>query len=393
MKNKRIFGASLDLLLCRPAFGLPFFFAVLSLVLFLSFGGVGDALERALEALLSDLGKSLAESMYARGASDFTVRCLIGGLYAALASAIAFLPQTLLFFVLIRILDDCGYLARAVFVTDRFFRIFGMSGNAVVPLMLGYGCAVSSVCACRCSSSEQTAVTYALPFVPCNARLPVLLFLADTFFPQRRVLFAVFIFVLSFGLIFVSFLLTPAKAPAPALTANELPQYRFPHIRALLFEIKEKSREYLWRAVTAVLLCCAVFSALTMLTPSIRKAESPAQSILCLISERISFLFRPLGFDRGEITAALIFGFFAKENMITVFQALSGGSLPHLSFPAAVSFSVFAAFYTPCASLCFAVARRMGKATAVKLFLRTLACAYILSLTLYTLSHILFMYC
>lgn len=393
MKNKRISGAVLDRLLCCPVFGLPFFFAVLSFVLFLSFGSLGDALERILEAFLSNLGKSLAEGLLTLGASDHTVRYLIGGIYASFASAIAFLPQTLLFFLLIRMLDDCGYLSRAVFVTDRLFRVFGLSGNAVIPLMLGYGCAVSSVCACRCSPSEETAVTYALPFVPCNARLPVLLFLADSFFPRKRVLFAVFVFALSFWLIFVSLLLTPAEANAPAVTAQGLPKYRTPRIRDLFFEIKQKSREYLLRAVTAVLLCSAVFSALAMLTPALRPAEEPVQSTLYILSEKISFIFRPLGFDRGEITAALIFGFFAKENMISVLQILSDGSLLGLSFPAAISFSVFAAFYAPCASLCFAVARRAGTARAIKLLLRTFTYVYLLSFIFYWFSHIIFIYC
>ncbi len=377
-----------DRLLCRPAFGIFFFFAVMSLVFFLSFRGIGGLLSDVLEAVLIRWGNTASLVLLRLGVSPLAVRYLTGGIYTAIASAIAFLPQTVVFFVLIRALDDCGYLSRAVFATDRFFRIFGLSGKAVIPLLLGYGCAATSVSVC---DSKQGAVIRALPLVPCSARLPVILFLADTFFPTCRTPIAVLILALSFVLVFLSLLLSHGRKDESHALITELPSFRFPRRKTLAEEISEKSREYLSRAGTAVLVSCAVFTALAMLTPDLRLTENVSQSILYAIFGKISAIFRPLGFDRPEMTAALFFGFFAKENIITVLEVMTNHDLHTLlTPPAAIAFTAFSSFYAPCIFLFSSAIERSGRKSAYQLLLRSFCIAYALSLLLYTLSRILF---
>ena len=206
------------------------------------------------------------------------------------------------------------------------------------------------------------------------------------------VLFAVSFFALSLALIFLSLLLSPSGSKTPA-REETLPPYRLPRGRELLREAADTSRGYLLRAGTAVGICCAVFSALAMLTPALTFTGDPSRSLLYRFAAWIAPVFRPLGFGCPEAAAALIFGFFAKENMIGIFQ-LTGDGLFSLFTPArAVSFTAFSMFYAPCASLLTAVARRSGITEAVKLFFRTLTIAYILSLILYTISHLLFLNC
>ncbi len=392
-KNPPSLSQYVDRFLCRPVFGMPFFFAVLSIVFFLSFGGIGKALERILYAVLSQWGDIASLALTRLGASELAVRYLIDGIYEAFASAAAFLPQTVIFFLLIRALDDCGYLSRAVFVTDRFFRAFGLSGKAVLPLILGYGCAVSSVCVCDCDS-EENVVLRALPFVPCNARLPVLLFLADSFFPDGKILFSLFILSLSLALVFLALVTAPRhKCAAPPLVLS-LPEYRLPNPRRLISEITEKSREYIVRAGIAVLLSASIFSLLAMMTPSLCPTENAAESILYLAAEKIAVIFRPLGFGRGEMAAALIFGFFAKENMIGVFRLLTKNDLSTLVTPAgAVSFTAFSMFYAPCAPLLLTITRKGKSRQARKLLFRTFAVAYTLSLILHALFLVVWKNC
>ena len=391
MKRKRpSLRIAADRLLCRPAFGIPFFFAVLAVVFSLSFYGIGDVLSRFLERVLLRRGRVAEELLLRHGAPPSAIRYLIVGIYDALASSIAFLPQTVIFFLLIRILEDCGYLSRAVLVTDRFFRIFGLSGTAVIPLLLGYGCAVSSVCICCSQPAQKNAVIRALPFVPCSARVPVLLFLADTFFPDCKTVFCVSVFILSFVLIFLTLLIAPrGKVDAPAHT-EDLPEYRMPRVRNLLSEVFDTARGYLLRAGTAVGICSAVCSALAMLTPSLAPAGDIHRSILYVLATGIAPILRPLGFASPEAAAALFFGFFAKENIIGVLQISAASDLSQLFTPiSAASFTVFAMFYAPCASLLVTVARQSGGAAARRLFWRTFAIAYTLSFILYTMLYIL----
>ena len=374
---------TLDRLLFCPLIGIPFFFAVMSLVFFLSFSGIGGWLSDTLEAVFLRWGAMLSEILLRHGVSEITVRFIVGGIYTSVTSAVAFLPQTVIFFLLIRTLDDCGYLSRAVLATDRFFRRFGLSGTSVIPFLLGYGCAVSSVSVSGSEKSEQ-AVLRALPFVPCNARLPVILFLADSFFPTHRTLVALLILALSFLLIFLMLLLSPDKKKSPSLIVG-LPCYRPPRPRILAGEAVERSKEYLSRAMTAILLSCTVFSALAMLTPELHPTENARQSLLFAVSEKISAVFRPLGFDRPEAAAALIFGFFAKENIVGVLSIMTKAPLHTLlTPPAALAFIAFSAFYTPCIFLLTAVGRKSGIREAILLFLRTFALAYALSFVLHS---------
>lgn len=383
-----------DLLLCRPVFGIPFFLAVLSLVFFLSFCGTAQALADRLLSVLLRWGDAASDTLCEIGVSALVVRYLIGGVYTAVASALAFLPQTLIFFTLMCALDGSGYLARAVFATDRFFHIFGLSGNAVIPLILGYGCAVSSARACSDEPRERKAVLRALPLIPCSARLPVLLFLADAFFPTDKVLFCIFILFLSFVLVFFSLLVSSGGSADAPMLIKELPPFRFPDVRVLLREAAAIAREYLIRAATAVFLCCTVFSGLALLTPRLQPIADGTQSLLYLLAEQLSPVFRPLGFDRPEMTAALIFGFFAKENIVCVLRLLAENDLSSMLSPAgAAAFTAFSVFYTPCAFLTCACAEIEGKRRAVTLLFHSFALAYALSLILYTLLHILVTHC
>ena len=383
---------AVDRLLFYPLIGIPFFFAVMSLVFFLSFGGIGGWLSDALEAFFFRWKAVLSEALLRHGVSEITVRFTVGGIYTAVTSAVAFLPQTVIFFLFIKALDDCGYLSRAVFATDRFFRRFGLSGSSVIPFLLGYGCAASAVPVNGSEKSEQ-AVLRALPFVPCNARLPVVLFLADSFFPAHKTLVALLMLALSFFLIFFTLLLSHNKKDSPSLIVG-LPCYRPPRPRVLTREAAERSKEYLSRAATAILLSCAVFSALAMLTPDLRPTENVAQSLLYVIFEKIAVILRPLGFDRPEAAAALFFGFFAKENIIGVLGIMIQAPLCTLLTPsAALAFIAFCAFYTPCVFLLSAVGKKSGIGSAILLFFRTFSLAYALSFVLYTFFRSLAVNC
>ena len=381
---------TIDRLLCRPAFGIPFFFAVLSLVFFLSFRGLGGTLSTLLESALFRWCTRASHSLLYFGVSEYAVRYLIDGICTAIASALAFLPQTVVFFVLIRALDDCGYLARAIFVTDRFFRTFGLSGNAVIPLLLGYGCAASSVSVCTSEPKERNAVIRVLPFVPCSARLPVILFLADSFFPKHKTLVFLLIFALSFVLIFFSFLLSSDRKEKVPSLITALPDYRLPSPKALLAEATCKSREYLFRTVTAVLISCAAFSALAMLTPSLSPTEDPSQSLLYAVCDKISPVFGPLGFDCPEMTAALIFGFFAKENIIGVLGTMAKcAPVTVISPPSAAAFTVFSTFYAPCIFLFSAEVKRSGTAKALRFLWQNLLMAYAIALAVRIFANLL----
>ena len=180
---KLTMGGRLDQWLCRPTIGIPLFLVLMFIVFYLTFSGIGDWLSSLLERFFAWVLEAMYTSLVKRGASEMLCRFLILGVFRGVASVLAFLPQTAILFFWIAFLDGSGYMARAVLVMDYALRPFGLSGRAFIPFLIGFGCNVPAVIsAAELEQKEKNVVTQALPFIPCNARLPVFTMIVSVFF-------------------------------------------------------------------------------------------------------------------------------------------------------------------------------------------------------------------
>ena len=379
----------IDFRICRPIIGIPLFLLVMYTVFHLSFYGLGAWMAKIMESIFFHLTESMRTWLTSLGTDEKALSLFIG-VMSDIASVLSFLPQTAIFFFLIQWLTDLGYLSRAVFVTDTLLCRFGLSGNALIPLALGCGCTVPAILASdELKPNERKALLFSLPFLLCNARLPVLFFLTEAFFPNHKALAAFSCYLLSVFTVLLSSLLSSVGTKAPALIVR-LTDYQLPSIVKPLQEAKKKSLDYLRRTAGVIVLGCVCVRLASALNVCFRFTENKKESLLFLLGKLFSFLFAPLGFAEAPFSAALGVGFFAKENLLFVLKMLSQSEISaSLSIPARISFTAFSMLYLPCFSS-VSVMRREARNRQTSLFLlRTFTLAYVLSWFLYTLSSIL----
>ena len=377
----------LDFQICRPIIGIPLFFLMMYGVFSISFSGLGAWMTEITETVFFRLTEILETILSGTGANKKAVFLFIG-IFKDTFSVLSFLPQTTIFFFLLRGLEECGYMARAVFATDTLFRRFGLSGNAVIPAVIGCGCSVSAVSAMQNTEpNERKKLLFSIPFLICNARFPVLFFLTDAFFPKHKALAALFFYALSFFIFFLSAFLSSKGKTAPPLIVK-LSDYKLPRFSPLFREMKNNCKDYLNRTATVIFLCAVCFHTAASLTPQLHFTEKETESILFLFGKTFSFLFAPLGFGKAPFSASLFAGFFAKENLTFALEMLSQKELSSLlSFPARVSFTAFSMLYLPCFSMSCAVCQEAGIKNALRFSVRSLLLAYFVSFILYTLSY------
>ncbi len=381
----------LDAIICRPLIGIPLFFAVMSLVFFLTFSSLGAMGSAYLEMIFTELAAALRTFLLNLGINDFICRFLTDGVWMGVASVLAFIPQTAVLFFLLAFLKDSGYLARAALVTDRLVRHFGLSGRALIPILLGFGCTVPAIMSTNTpDQQEKEAILMSLPFIPCNARFPVIVLISSSFFPKHTALFATALYFLCIITTFLSSLLYRRKNQVLTPLVMELPKYQLPRPKVLFDEVKQKLCDFLIRAGTVVFLSCVIVDLMAMLTPTFQPAASGQESILAHLGNQIAPLFVPFGFSDGRLIAALAAGFFAKESIVSTIRILIPEGLPSILSPAnAVSFAVFSLLYVPCAASLSTLRREMGWKKAAFCFLRTFLFALIISYLCYTFYHIL----
>ncbi len=393
-----------DRVLTHRVFAVPIFFCLLFAVFLLTFRVFGAFLQDLLGLLLARLSDWADAAMRSAGVADTVRSLVVDGVLAGVGSVLLFLPTVLSLFFFLSLLEDSGYLARVAFVLDRPMRRFGLSGRALVPALLGFGCTVPAVLATRTLSSrrEKLLTVLLLPFVACSAKIPLLTLLCGAFFPRSApwVLFALYLFGVSAGLLSTALLSRKVLKGSSGALLLELPPYRLPSLGAVTAHTWERGKAFVKRAFTVLLLASVAVWALRRFDTSFRPT-SQENSLLAACSRRLSPVFAPLGFGDWRLIAALFSGLSAKEAVVSTLSVLFGagegtlartlqsaGALPGL--PAALSFLVFFLLYLPCFAAMGAMAREFGKRRyAVAAFAYQLAVAWVCAFVVYRVALLL----
>lgn len=395
-EEKILWKNRIDRYICQPVIGIPLFLLIIYSVFFLSFSGPGAYLTKILDKLFMRSAYMARTLLREIGVNEHFIRFLIDGIFHGVSSVLSFLPQTMILFFLLTALEDSGYLFRAAFVIDKALRRFGLSGNVLTPVLISFGCSVPAIIATeKLSDTEKTNLAYSLPFIPCNARWSVLLFLIPSFFKTHTVAIAVTIYSISVATAFLSAYLyhkRHKKLLPPSLFS--LPPLRFPLPNKLLAMTRRNLFDYLVRTGTFVFLSCVTIHLLGILTPQLTITSKANESILAMCGNALAPLFSPLGFGNGAMIAALISGFFVKESIVCTLELLCHDGISELlSSAGALSFCIFSMLYTPCAATLKTIKKQFGAKTAFSVFFRNLFFSICISLVLYTFTHRLLTYC
>lgn len=302
--------------------GIPIFALILWAVFYISQTFLGPLLAGYLGTGIEALSNAVSGALENAGANDFLTALIVEGIIGGVGSVLGFLPLIMVLFFLLSLLEDCGYMARVAVVMDRFFKKIGLSGKSIIPMVVGYGCAIPGVMATRTIKSEkQRRMTAMLtPFIPCGAKAPIIGLFVAVFFPKAAYMAPITYFVAITLIILVG--LFVKKVTKAEVETNyfmiELPEYRLPSIKRALLSMLDRAKGFIIKAGTIILVCNAAVFILQSFDFSLTLLgdESVSQSMLATIAKPVAFLFIPLGFGIWQFAAAAVTGFIAKENVV-----------------------------------------------------------------------------
>lgn len=357
----------LDNLFLSKPFAVPIFFMTLGLVFFITFGTVGEFFSSLMQkfivdGLLEKLVQLLEQLSTKAWLSGLSRSVLITGVGAVST----FLPQIVLLFLLLSVLDDIGYISRVAFMFDGFFKKLGLSGKAIFSLLTGFGCTTSAILATRNleSKSLRKKTSLLLPFLGCSAKLPVFLLICSVFFPKQKFLVLFLIYLLSIMLgIFILFVFQALSHKRNENFVMEMPRLRLPTTGRVLKSTYHNAKDFTSRVIFVVAVSCVLIWVLSNFDTHFGYTqETGEKSILENCAKFIAPLFAPLGFGNWGIVVAITFGMIARELIVSSIGMLNGAvgitalsasittASSVVSFTAAlgISFLVFVMFFTPC---------------------------------------------
>ena len=377
----------IDRILTGKYSAIPMFIAIMGLVCFLTFNVIGLWLQELLEAGIGAFTKVVDAALTAGNVSSALHSLIIDGIFEGVGSVLSFLPIIVTMFFFLSMLEDSGYIARVAFVMDKILRRIGLSGRSIVPLLIGFGCTVPAVMASRTLPSERDRrMTILLtPFMSCTAKLPIYAFFVDAFFPAHKALITVGLYVLSILVgILVAYVFKGTVFKGEAVPfVMELPNYRMPSPKNVALLLWEKSKDFLQRAFSVILIATIVVWFLSKFDFGLHMVEDSHASILAVIAGVIAPIFRPLGLGDWRIVTSLISGFMAKESVVSVMEVLYGanGGVTAIMTPlAAGTMLVFSLLYTPCVAAIASIRRELGARWAVYVVLWQCAIAWVCAL-------------
>ncbi len=374
----------MDRVLTGKYTAIPVFIGVMALVFWLTFNVIGAWLQGLLETGIGALTDFADQAMTAAGVNEALHSLIVNGIFEGVGSVLSFLPIIVTMFFFLSLLEDSGYIARVAFFMDKLLRRLGLSGRSIVPLLIGFGCTVPAVMSTRTLPSERDRrMTILLtPFMSCTAKLPIYAFFINAFFPGKGALIMTSLYVLGIlvgilvALVFKRTLFTGEAVPF----VMELPNYRLPSPRNVLLLLWEKSKDFLQRAFSIILIATVAVWFLKSFDFHFNMVTDAHESILAWAAGLLVPLFAPTGLGDWRIVTSLISGFMAKESVVSILQVLYGneaGLSAVMSLQTAVPLLIFSLLYTPCVAAIASIRRELGTKTAAGVVLWQCAIAWV----------------
>ena len=379
----------IDKLLTGKYTAIPVFIAVMGLVFFLTFNVIGATLQDLLATGIEALTGVVDGALTSAGVNRAIHGLIIKGIFEGVGSVLSFLPIIVTMFLFLSLLEDSGYIARVAFVMDKLLRKLGLSGRSIVPMLIGFGCTVPAVMSTRTLPSERDRKMTILltPFMSCTAKLPIYAFFVNAFFPAHKALIMIGLYLLGIVIgILVAFLYKKTMFKGEAVPfVMELPNYRLPSVRNTLQLLWEKSKDFLQRAFSVILIATIVVWFLQSFSFKFNLVDNSQDSILAALAGLIAPLFKPLGLGDWRIVTSLISGTMAKESVVSILEVLfsaEGNIAAVISSLSAASLLVFSLLYTPCVAAIAAIRRELGHKWAIYVILWQCAVAWVAALAI-----------
>ena len=385
---------------------LPIFAFIVYMVYFLAVSTIGTmGTDYANDVLFGEYATNGATALLESvNAPQWLSGLVVDGIIGGVGAVLGFVPQMIVLFMLLSLLEQSGYMTRVAFMLDRIFRHFGLSGLCFIPMVVASGCGVPAIMATNNidNINEKRITIITTTFVPCSAKLPILAMIAAAFFPESTIVAPAVYFLAIFAIGFTAFILkkdaTFKEDVSPFVL--EMPNYNMPKLRNVLRSTYQRCRSFVIKAGTVIFATVVVvwfLSNFNFTSDGFGMVEVN-NSLLAVIGSAIAFIFIPLGFASWEASVSIITGLLAKENVVGTLAVLLGlgevaeddaslSAALHGEFTtsaAAMSFLAFNLFSTPCIAALGAMKRQLNN---TRLF--TFAVVYMLAFS-YSLAMIIY---
>lgn len=382
--KEHIRSQKIDRVLTGRFSAIPVFIGIMGLVFYLTFFLIGPFFQDLLQGGIDALKEAVGHGMESFSVNPTVQSLIIKGIFEGVGTVVSFLPIIVILFLFLSLLEDSGYIARVAFVMDKLLRRIGLSGRSIVPMLIGFGCTVPAVMSTRTLPSERDRrMTILLtPFMSCTAKLPIYGFFCSAFFPERgwMIITGLYLFGILTGIL-MAFLFKSTLFRGEAVPfVMELPNYRFPSAKNVIQLLWEKTKDFLSRAFSIILIATIVVWFLSSFDFGMNPVTDSHDSILAAVSGLLVPVMKPVGLGDWRIITSLISGFMAKESVVSVMETLFAGGVAAIGALSAASMLVFSLLYTPCVAAVASIRRELGHKWAVSVVLWQCGVAWIMAL-------------
>ncbi len=363
---------------------LPIFILIMSGIFWVTFGSIGNFLTDLLGYAISDLSNFVCTILKDISAPEWVIGLICQGIIEGVGSVLTFLPQIVIMFFFLALLEDSGYISRLAFTTDGLFGKIGLSGRAVFTMIMGLGCSATAVMTARGLEDEmmRKKTVILTPFMSCSARLPVYTAIAAAFFSSGNVPMIIGLYLLG-ALMVVIFAAIFEKTPLKSGEASfvmEMPKYRMPTLTRIFQILLNSAKNFIIKVGTTVFAFNVIVWVLGNFSfthgfVALGNGESVMESVGSLLAP----IFAPLGFGNWKAVTALISGLAAKEVVISTITSLGGMGEIFPDSLAAITFMVYTLLYVPCTATLSSIRREVGVKWMIFGMMLQLSSAYIVA--------------
>lgn len=400
-KHYESISDKLDKVFLNKFIAFPIFIIIMFLIYYLSVGIIGSTSVEWVGLGVDFLSKYIGELLEDFGTSEILNSLVVDGIIAGVGAVLGFVPQLIILFLCIVLLETTGYMSRIALLLDKVFRKIGLSGKSLIPFIVGSGCSVPGIMGSRIieNEDERKITTILTPFIPCSAKLPIIVLFASYFFEENSGFVSASLYFLAIAVIILSAIIMKkfVFTKTSSTYISELPEYKIPSIKYVIKDVFDKVIAFIKRAGTVILLCSIIIWFLLSFSFKFEYGVDIENSILAKIGNKISWVFYPMiGQNSWGATVSVIQGLVAKEQVVSSMAVIAGlseekteifgdGSI-FSSFTAssAYAFMVFNLFSAPCFGAIGAMRRELG---GIKKMLKAIIfqtiCAWILATIIY----------
>ena len=407
-ETKETVTDKLDKIFLNKWISFPIFAVIMFLVYYLSVGVIGSSTVDMIGSLTDSVSEWTLGSLESIGTSEILIRLVVDGIIAGVGAVLGFVPQLIILFLCISLLETTGYMSRIALLLDKLFRRIGLSGKSLIPFIVGSGCSVPGIMGARIieNEDERKMTTILTPFIPCSAKLPIIALFAGYFFGENSgfvsaslYFFAIVVIILS-AMLMKKFIFKKTSSTY----ISELPDYKVPSPKYVLKDVFDKVIAFIKRAGSVILLCSIVIWFLLSFSFGMEYGVDIEESMLAQIGNKISWIFYPmLGENNWGAAVSAIQGLVAKEQVVSSMAVIAGlaedveegaeifakgTAFGTFTAASAYAFMVFNLFSAPCFGAIGAMKRELG---GTKKMLKAVAfqtiCAWILAVLVYQIGN------